>query len=178
VLAMTDDPRFLACLPFTLKEEGGNSDDPHDPGGRTHKGIIQREYNAWRQAHNESMQDVYNASDEEVNDIYYQQYWLPYCPQFPAGLDLCFFDLAVNGGPAEAVKILQRALGVNADGHLGLVTMGALKTANVAHTIVSYTVQREAFYRSLRLFKYFGRDWIGRSERIETAALKMLPTGE
>ena len=41
-------PRFLACLPFTLKEEGGYSNDAHDPGGKTMEGIIQREYDRYR----------------------------------------------------------------------------------------------------------------------------------
>ncbi|WP_346656139.1 glycosyl hydrolase 108 family protein [Bradyrhizobium sp. dw_78] len=46
----SENTRFAICLPFTLKQEGGNSDDPHDPGGRTHKGIIQREYDKYRRS--------------------------------------------------------------------------------------------------------------------------------
>jgi len=34
-------PRFLACLPFVLKEEGGYSNTPGDHGGATNFGIIQ-----------------------------------------------------------------------------------------------------------------------------------------
>lgn len=169
---MSDD-RFSACLPFILKEEGGNSDNPHDPGGRTSRGIIQREYNSYRSHKGLPVQDVYRASDAEVADIYQQQYWLPWCPQMPAGVDLCFFDMAVNSGPVEAAKLLQRALGITADGHVGTVTIGALTAANPIRLITAYSDERSAFYRSLATFKYFGAGWLSRVKTIEAAALKM-----
>lgn len=168
---MTD--RFPICLPYILKEEGGNSDDPHDPGGRTHEGIIQREYDAYRKSKGEPTQDVYAASDAEVGDIYQSQYWLPYCPQMPPGVDLCYFDMAVNGGPVEATKLLQRALGVADDGHIGLITLGAVQAANPIRLVGAFSDQRTAFYRSLRTFKYFGKGWLARVQTIEQAALKM-----
>ena len=39
---------FEHCLAITLKWEGGYSNHPDDPGGPTMRGIIQREYDAWR----------------------------------------------------------------------------------------------------------------------------------
>lgn len=45
---MQTSPEFEACLPFVLKEEGGYSNTPGDHGGATNYGIIQREYNAYR----------------------------------------------------------------------------------------------------------------------------------
>ena len=165
--------RFLTCLPFILQEEGGNDDDPHDPGGRTSRGIIQREYNAWRQSHGEPMQDVWQASDAEVAAIYEQQYWLPYCPQMPAGVDLSYFDMAVNSGPVRATILLQRALGVNDDGHIGIITLGALKAASPVKVVVDFADERRDFYRSLKTFKYFGKGWLSRVSFIEQAAIKM-----
>lgn len=168
---MTD--RFTICLPLILQEEGGNNDDPNDPGGRTSRGIIQREYNAYRTSKGEALSDVYQATDAEVADIYEHQYWQPYCPQMPAGVDLCFFDMAVNGGPVEAAKLLQRALGVSDDGHIGAITLAALKNANAIKLVNGFSDQRRAFYRSLRIFKYFGKGWLNRVATIEAAALKM-----
>ena len=168
---MTD--RFQICLPFILKEEGGNSDDPHDPGGRTSRGIIQREYDAYRRSKDEPIADVYQASDAEVADIYEHSYWLPWCPQMAAGVDLCYFDMAVNGGPVEATKLLQRALGVSDDGHIGQITLAALKNSNAIKLVGGFSDQRRAFYRSLRIFKYFGKGWLARVSTIEAAALKM-----
>jgi len=173
-----NENRFPICLPYILKEEGGNSDNPHDPGGRTSRGIIQREYDAYRKSKSEPTRDVYQASDDEVADIYQHQYWLPWCPQMRAGVDLCFFDMAVNSGPVEAARLLQRALGVNADGHIGAITVSALAAANLVKLVTGFSEQRSAFYRSLGTFKYFGAGWLNRVRAIETAALKMAATDQ
>lgn len=167
------DERFAICLPYILKEEGGNDDDPRDPGGRTSRGIIQREYNAYRQSKGESHQDVWAASDAEVADIYEHQYWLPWCPQFPPGVDLVFFDMDVNAGLHTAIVLLQRALGVAADGRIGSITLAAIKAASPIRLITVFSDERRAYYRSLHTFKYFGRGWLSRTQTIETAALKM-----
>lgn len=168
-------PRFLACLPFTLQEEGGYSNDAHDPGGMTMKGIIQREYDAYRSAHNQPHQWVKNISDDELHDIYFSSYWLPHCPSLPVGLDLSYFDLCVNGGPLRATVELQRALEIVDDGQWGPLT--TLAVTGAAHDIISaiknYAIQREKFYRSLSTFKYFGSDWVGRTHRCESASITM-----
>ena len=56
--------RFPACIPLTLAWEGGNDDDPNDPGGRTSRGIIQREWDVWRQTHAGLPSDVWQAPQE------------------------------------------------------------------------------------------------------------------
>ncbi len=165
--------RFNLCLPYILKEEGGNDDDPHDPGGRTSRGIIQREYDAYRKSLGEQPKDVWTASDAEVADIYHQQYWLPWCPQMPPGVDLCFFDMGVNSGPVRAIKLLQRALGVADDGHIGIITSTAVRNSNPIKLVSDYSDERRAFYRSLKTFKYFGKGWLNRTSTIEQVALKM-----
>ncbi len=172
-IAATD--RFDVCLPYILKGEGGNDDDPNDPGGRTSRGIIQREYDAYRRLKNLPPADVWHATDEEVRDIYLSSYWLPWCPKLPPGVDLCYFDMAVNSGPHEATKLLQRALRVNDDGHFGVVTLGALADAKNADLVEEFSDQRRDFYRSLRTFKYFGKGWLSRVQTIENAATKMVP---
>jgi Glycosyl hydrolase 108 len=57
----------LAAIPdlhsYTLAEEGGDSNDAHDPGGRTHKGIIQREYDRYRRQKGLPLQSDYLISD-------------------------------------------------------------------------------------------------------------------
>ena len=168
---MTD--RFPLCLPFILQEEGGNDDDPHDPGGRTSRGIIQREYNAWHLAHGETTRDVWEASGEEVAAIYEAQYWQPWCPKLPPGVDLVYFDMAVLSGPHRSTVMLQRAAGVCADGHIGVVTLAAVANANPIALISGFSRERLAFFRSLHTFKYYGKGWTARTQRIEAAALKM-----
>jgi lysozyme family protein len=170
------DPRFEACLPDTLVEEGGYSNDAHDPGGMTMRGIIQREYDAKRKQWGLRTQWVKNITVEEYRSIYSTDYWMPYCPKLPSGLDLNFFDLDVNGGPHRAVITLQMALGFtgkDVDGQWGPQTdaaVNAVKAAGHATTVMTidnYVKAREAFYRSLGTFQFFGGDWIRRSENMD-----------
>ena len=174
---MPDDARFNICLPYTLKEEGGFSNNPHDPGGATMEGITQREYNVYRQGEHMSLQSVRGMTNTERDEIYYTSYWLPDCPSMPIGVDLVFFDNKVNEGPTRAIMLLQLALGVAADGFLGPITRAALATqdqANPISLLQRYDADREHFYRELSTFRYFGSDWIARSERMTKAAIAML----
>ncbi len=129
------DASYPICYPWLRKSEGGNDDDPDDPGGRTSRGITQNEYNAYCSIHSLPHGDVWTAPEITIDAIYKSSYWQPYCPQLPAGPDYVFFDENVNAGLHEAVLILQRALGVASDGHIGLVTMAAVTKADPGHLI-------------------------------------------
>jgi lysozyme family protein len=167
-------PRFLACMPFILREEGGYSNDPNDPGGMTMHGIIQREYDKYRRSKGLPAQWVEKISVDEQNEIYWTDYWLPHCPELATGLDLSFFNIAVNGGQLEATRLLQRALGITADGIWGGITDLAVRGAdNIGELIDAFANDEEKFYRGLTKFQYFGRGWIARAERCRTASLNM-----
>jgi lysozyme family protein len=182
------DPRFAACWPFTLIQEcplpndwsnlRNFSNDPHDPGGETMCGIIQREYDIYRKSKGLPVQDVSKISRDEGADIYYNSYWLPECPKLPPGLDLSFFDEAVNAGPGAATLILQRALGIAADRMWGPQTDAAVKAITNSYAVISaYTAQRQHYYKSLSGYPYFGTDWIRRALEIGDEAIKMIPAG-
>ena len=162
---------FRACLTVTLREEGGNSDDPHDHGGRTSRGVTQREYDAYRAARGQPMADVWTATQTEIEDIYHTQYWNPYCDSLPSGLDLAFFDFGVNAGRQQAVKALQRALGVSADGMFGIRTKEAIDSASdIGAVIHAFCERRRAFYQALAQFPRYGKGWMARTARVERAA--------
>jgi lysozyme family protein len=169
--------RFAIVLPFTLKQEGGNSDDKHDPGGRTHKGVIQREYDKYRRSKGLPLRSVFLMSDDEVEDIYRNEYWLPHCPALPAGLDLSFFDNAVNEGPYRAIVLYQRALDIHADGVWGPQTEAALIGKDVRMAIIRFAQARENFYTSLSTFKYFDKGWLSRVHAIRDQSLAMVEPG-
>jgi lysozyme family protein len=162
------------CLKATLSEEGGNDDDPHDHGGRTSRGIIQREYDAYRKRKKLPTRDVWKADDSEIHDIYNISFWQPWCPQLPSGIDMEFFDMAVNGGPHESTLLLQRALGVKADGHIGIITLQAIEAANPTDIVGKFAANREHFYRSLAQFPRYGHDWLARTKRIRLAGLHLI----
>jgi lysozyme family protein len=164
---------FPACLHFTLREEGGNVDDPEDPGGRTSRGVTQKVYNAYRGEHPHLHPDVFEAPQAAIEAIYREQYWKPYGDQLPAGLDLIFFDYSVNSGRQQAVKTLQRALGVNPDGMFGIITRDAIDAADIPALIRAYCEGRRTFFRGLAKFPRYGKNWLGRTTRCEAAALSM-----
>jgi len=169
---------FTASLKFVLQDEGGNDDDPADAGGRTSRGITQREYNAWCQLHNSPAGDVWQATDATVAAIYYQQYWLPYCDALPKGEDYIAFDMFVNMGQRQGIILLQRGLGVTADGALGVVTMAAAQAANVKDLIGKVSDLKVAFYKEIEREHpqdvKFDRGWMNRVANVKARALGML----
>jgi lysozyme family protein len=179
--------RFSAYIPFTLAQEDVDpqnwsdpknfSDDLHDPGGATMDGITQTEYDAWRMLHGLPKQDVKNITQTEGYAIYRTNYWLPHCPTLPAGLDLEFFDSAVNQGAEEATRILQVALGVANDGIFGPKTAAAVQAiTSVPAVVEAFTARRETVYKESANYKYFGADWERRASQIGAEALTMAST--
>lgn len=143
--------RFFDCLPFVLAREGGKSDTPGDRGGRTAYGITQATFDNWTQ---HTGRDVWTITQDEVAAIYRRRYWdLTQCDKLPKGLDLCVFDSAVQHGPVNAIRFLQRAVGVEADGAFGPDTLGALLAAvaagKVPTLIDAYLATRQAFYAAI-----------------------------
>lgn len=164
---------WLASLALLLKSEGGNDDDPSDHGGRTSRGVTQREYDSWRRISGLITRDVWAAGDNEVAEIYYRGYWFPYCNAMPDGVDYLYFDMAVNAGPHQAAVLLQRALGVTDDGRIGPVTLEAISNADGAELINKFSVAKANFYRSLHQPKYI-KGWLNRVASVKADALQMV----
>jgi lysozyme family protein len=169
---------FDQALKFVLKDEGGNDDDPTDRGGRTSRGITQREYNAWRAEHGKVSKDVWQASDDEIATIYHDEYWEPYADNLPAGIDYDFFDMAVNHGPHRAAVLMQRGLGVVDDGRIGPVTRNALDHADKATLIGNINEARKRYYYSIVASNpsqsRFIRGWMNRAAHVKRNALSMI----
>jgi lysozyme family protein len=161
----------MESLPFILRWEGGFVDDPDDPGGRTNKGVTQKTYSAWRSRRGLPAADVKNITNEEVQAIYEQDYWLPpRCDLLQRKLDLVQFDTAVNMGPGRSVRILQTTLGCTSDGNFGSTTQQLAASCDAASTVASYCTAREGFYRSLaqknpKLSKFL-KGWLNRLDAL------------
>jgi lysozyme family protein len=174
--------RFLACLPFILKEEGGYSNTPGDHGGATNYGIIQREYNLYLDKNDLPPQSVRLITPDQYREIYWDSYWMPHCPELPAGLDLSVFNINVNGGPSRGTKLLQRCLAITPDGVWGPLTTAAvtdlIASGDVRAVIVAFHAAERAFYQGIinndSSQHKFASDWFGRNDRCEAASLAML----
>jgi lysozyme family protein len=163
---------FLLSLKYVLEDEGGNVDDPEDHGGRTSRGITQKEYDAWCEENHKPMGDVWKAPQNYISMIYLQEYWDPFCDDMPLGIDYTYFDMAVNTGPHQAAKLLQRTLGVTTDGRIGPVTRRALRNCDSRMFIERYTIVKSAFYHSLHQPRFL-RGWLNRDRDVRANALSM-----
>jgi lysozyme family protein len=165
---------YPACLKAVLREEGGNDDDPHDPGGRTSRGITQRVYDAYREQKARPHRDVYQMDNDELKDIYKFQYWNEVNGDYlPTGIDLCMFDFAVNSGPRRAAREMQQVLGVQSDGTVGNLTLQSFTKYDINEIIDKYKDHRMAFLKSLSTWSYFGGGWKKRVDRITALAHAM-----
>jgi lysozyme family protein len=164
---------FQASLKLVLQSEGGNDDDPADHGGRTSRGITQREYDAWRAEKGLPPTDVWGAPQADISTIYHDEYWEPYCDLMPIGVDYIYFNNAVLDGPYRSTVLLQQALGITADGRIGPVTRQAIQGAASAATIIKLSAASGAFYRNLHQPRFL-RGWLNRVAFVEKNALGML----
>ena len=117
---------FLEALAHTLRFEGGWAHHPNDPGGATMKGVTHKTYADYlgRAVTHDELREI---PEEHLADIYRKRYWdTCRCSDLPDGLDLVVFDTAVNTGPAQAARLLQRIVGVPADGGIGPKTIAAV----------------------------------------------------
>jgi lysozyme family protein len=170
--------RFDACMPFIFKAEGGYSDTPGDPGGTTNFGITLATLKAYEGNPNLTAQDVKNLTPATAKEIYRSNYWnRMQCGALPAGLDLEVFDFGVNAGPGEAVKALQRIVGVTADGSIGPITLAAIGQFKPRDLISQYSEARLAYYKGLNNPE-FEQGWTARVAQIQTAASQMLEASQ
>ncbi len=169
--------RFLDTLDFTLKWEGGFSNDPLDPGGATNFGIVQTEYDAFRKRLGLSLQSVELIERKEVLSIYQSNYWLAGdCDKLLQPLDLGHFDTCVNFGPFHAAKFLQQALSVEPDGSIGPQTLAAAASAD-PKTVASTICDERIAFRYERVKqrpdqKKFLQGWLNRDNALKQFCTK------
>lgn len=162
---------FDLALAFVLDREGGYSDHPRDPGGRTNMGITQRVALHW--GFNGQLKAIPMIW---VRRIYRSGYWdACRCDNLPDHpLRLVVFDAAVHSGPGQSIKWLQSELGVTVDGKLGPKTLGAVLTLSpggLDRLALALIDRRLAFLKSLKTWRDFGRGWSSRIAALREAVM-------
>ena len=146
---------FDAAFERLIGHEGGYVDHPSDPGGATRYGVTERV--ARSHGYTGSMRDF---PLDLAKQIYRTTYWNAVrADECPPALRFDLFDAAVNSGPAQAVKWLQRAVGVADDGKIGPKTLLALKLADGPSAAAKFNGHRLKFMASLPTWKTFGKGW-------------------
>jgi uncharacterized protein (TIGR02594 family) len=175
VAASLPSKDFTDCVALVLQYEGGNDDDPRDPGGRTSRGILQREWDVWRQTHPGLPSDVWQAPQDQIIAIYDEKYWEPLCcDSLPAGVDLAVFDYGVNSGIGRSAKVLQGFVGTDVDGEIGPKTITATAQVNASSLINRICDERLTFLQGLGTWQTFGRGWTNRVQGVRHTALGLV----
>ena len=165
---------FERCLALVLKSEGGYVNNPADPGGITNLGVTKDTWEAYvgRTVDEAEMRGL---TPNDVAPLYQRNYWDKVAANsLPVGVDYCLFDTAVNSGPSQAVKFIQRALNVVVDGVLGQQTIAAANQRDAAELIEQFCEERLQFMQSLSTWPTFGRGWQRRVEEVQAAAQAMV----
>ena len=164
---------FENVLALVLKDEGGFSNDPRDPGGMTNLGVTKRVWEGFvGHAVDEAAMRALTPAD--VTPLYRQNYWnRVHGDDLPAGVDYAVMDFAVNSGTSRAAKTLQRACGVTDDGAIGPATLAAVNSADPLTLIDAVCDERLAFLQTLPSFPTFGHGWTSRVQRVKTASKQM-----
>jgi lysozyme family protein len=157
---------FPECLQLILAEEGRLNNHRQDPGGLTQFGISQRSY---------PNVDIARLTLAQASAIYLTDYWNPIKGDLlPAGLDLMVFDCAVNQGTTTAAVLLQKALGIKADGNIGPITLTRASQA-MPDLLITFAAERALRYEFNRNEQTFGRGWYRRLFHIQNLAVKAYP---
>ena len=107
--------------------------------------------------------DIKNLSLNRARDIYYRDWWEKLqMGTLPKVLQYQMFDAAINHGMFNATKILQRAVGVNADGKIGRVTMNAVMKHDNNDILLLFLSERLAFMTRVKTWKVYGKGWARR----------------
>jgi len=149
---------FVQAFAQLMKHEGGYVNHPSDPGGATNFGIT--EAVARKHGYMGHMKD-YPQSEAMI--VYRKDYWdVIKANDLPEAIRYPMFDAAVNSGPAQAVKWLQRELDVNADGIVGPNTINAARAADGEVLARRILGARLHFMTGLAHWQSFGKGWARR----------------
>lgn len=146
---------FEQAFRRTVAWEGGYVNHPSDPGGETNFGISRRAY---------PHENIAGMTLERAQFLYHRDYWQPCrCEDLPPLIAIELFDAAVNSGVGQAVRWLQRALGVADDGAIGPLTLSAAASSGATAALCARMLgERLAFASSLSTWPSFGRGWARR----------------
>jgi len=170
--------RFEICVAFALRQEGGYTDDPADPGGATNMGITLATYREWSDDPHLGAAQVRDMTLKTARAIYRALYWNRLrADALPPGVDLSVFDMGVNAGIWRSARLLQQALGFTGeevDGLIGPETLAAANRFDARNLVNNLANRQTAYYRSLANFPIFGTGWLRRTVARRDTALAMI----
>lgn len=141
-----------------MLHEGGYVNHPNDPGGETMWGVTKRVAQA--HGYHGSMRKLPKALAKQITEKSY--YKAVKGDQLDRLIAWQLTDAAYNHGNRQAVKFLQRAVGVTADGLIGPRTLAATAEMDKNDVVLLFNAERIEFYTGLRGWVSFGKGWARR----------------
>lgn len=149
---------FETAIGKVLGHEGGYADHPDDPGGKTRYGIT--EAVARRVGYRGDMREL---PLDLAKRIYLEEFWRAVrADDLPPAVRYPVFDAAVNSGVGQAIRWLQRAAGVEADGVIGPRTLAAIQALDAQALRSRILAQRLRMMTTLNNWPAFSRGWARR----------------
>lgn len=163
---------FNKAIGHILKWEGGYSNHSADPGGETKYGvtdILDGKVDGMIDLNGDKIGDVSvkGLTVEQAKEIYRDKFWNKMQGDFINSQPLAnlIFDGFVNMG-RNGIKLLQREIGVVADGELGPKTLAVLNQSAPSVVFEGLKDARVKFYNSLVVrkpeLKVFLNGWLNR----------------
>ena len=161
-----DSITFDEAFKRLIGHEGGYSTDRRDPGnwtgGRVGVGTL-KGTKFGLAANTYPNLDIKNLTLAQAKEIYKKDWWDKLgADGMHSAIVFQLWDFAINAGKSRAIKELQQAVGVPADGIIGPQTLAAVNAHDLNDVILSLTAERLKFYTSLSTFKTYGKGWTNR----------------
>ena len=107
--------------------------------------------------------DIENITVDMAKAVYLADWWLPLgMNRFQPAMQYQMFDAAINHGRVSATKILQRAVGVKADGVIGPQTLAAKSSIEKNDLLMLFIAERIEFFTKINTFDAYGKGWMNR----------------
>lgn len=149
---------FERAFDLLITHEGSFSNHPDDPGGATMYGVT--EVVARAEGYTGPMREL---SLDFAKQVYRKRFWdACRCDQMPDVIRYPLFDAAVNSGPSQAIKWLQVAVGVKADGVIGPITQQTVNVLPAQVTRQKMIGNRLRFMTNLNNWPSFSKGWARR----------------
>lgn len=189
---------FDKCQEFVLKWEGGLTDDAADSGGLTKYGISWAYLKDMEKSRPSVLREILGTSTvtrQVIKDLTKAQagalfkfsFWDPFgLDEMPLPVALCMYDMNLNHGSFNALKIMQRACNLMpsvmpklaVDGKYGPKTRAAMRLMSCPNGIGAIANKRQSFYDSIVVNRpsqrVFYKGWTNRCRDMKRQALAWL----
>lgn len=155
----------IDLINLILEGEGGYVNDPDDSGGRTYKGISEKNFPNWEGWNiinkHEPLKRGQVIRDEDLEEEIYEFYLVHFYSKLKIDqinnlyISAHLLDHGVNAGISNGVKCLQKAVNktcpanLSIDGKIGPKTINEANTCSPRILLDNFIKERQEYYKSI-----------------------------